>query len=109
MTYVPDVRAFADQHDAPASAETRVFQLVHEFRTRFLDALSAGVSELVGHGEWQAAIKLVVVEGRISEADLARGLEVMRSTVNRWMNGQTVPQAASVPQMVSKIQEMLRN
>jgi hypothetical protein len=91
----------------PRPSADLIVQSVRQARLDFITALSSGVAELVELGNWRAAIRLVVLEGRIGEAELARSLEVMQSTVTLWMNGQTTPQAASVPYMVQRIQELL--
>ena len=48
-------------------------------------------SKLCADNRWKEAINLVVGVVRISEAELASGLAVSRSTVNRWMTAGSRP------------------
>ena len=92
-----------------AALTAHVVQDVMEAHLKFLNTLSNAIGCLVEAGQWGDAIRLTIEKGRVSEADLARGLEVTRSTVNRWVSKQTVPQSRSMGHMVEKIQKILRD
>jgi DNA-binding transcriptional regulator YiaG len=62
--------------------------------------------ELAGRGDWQGALVAVKSAG-FSEAQVARRLDVMRSTVNRWLRGKTEPPPESVPGFVEALSELM--
>ena len=62
----------------------------------------------IARNDWRAAITTAVQHGNLSEAQIARGLEMTRSTVNRWLSGQTEPPGANMPRLGQKLIELVR-
>jgi hypothetical protein len=65
------------------------------------------MEKLVEEGCWSDAIRLLVEHGRFSEAWLAHGIGTSRSTVSRWMRGETSPPAGSVNLILKTIEDLL--
>ena len=60
-------------------------------RAELDEQVAFAVSLLASEGAWTSAIRLSVRIGGVPQAEIARGLGVMRSTVTRWYQGETAP------------------
>lgn len=89
----PEVRAVLDRVDLK--------------RAQLLGEASSAIESLASAGTWQWAIKAVIKSG-LSQADIARGLEVTRSTVMRWDRGETSPPASAIPSLKGLLLRLLK-
>ena len=77
-------------------------------RYRDLDQQAADqFSRLCAHNCWRDAINLVVNVVLISEAELASGLAVSRSTVNRWLTAGSRPIQSAMPDIEAVIVSLI--
>lgn len=66
------------------------------------------VKLLANADEWGLAIQVAVKRARLSPADIATELGVMRSTVSRWLDGTMAPHEKSVPELLEKLVAAIR-
>jgi ribosome-binding protein aMBF1 (putative translation factor) len=78
-------------------------------RQEYLEGCATIIDTLSRRGDWQGAVKVAVEWAGLSQADIARELEVMRSTVSRWLSGKTEPPREGIPDFGRQLQEMVRH
>lgn len=101
---------------APATDTSSASSIFDTIRARvrshkvqlFLE-IETGINLLAERGDWSGAVRLASEEGRLSQADIARGLDVTRSTVMRWVKGETRPPQALISAMARRLAVMLRD
>jgi DNA-binding transcriptional regulator YiaG len=91
----------------PPEAVLELLERLDNQRVQLLQETANAVKSLATAESWKWAIKAVTKSG-LSQADIARGLDVTRSTVMRWEKGETTPPAASIPVLRSHLLKLLK-
>lgn len=71
-------------------------------------ALRLTIEHAVTKKEWMTAVTLAVKLGGLTEAEIARGLEVTQSTVNCWLSGQTEPPEVNMHALGQKLLALMK-
>jgi predicted transcriptional regulator len=91
------------------SAQTaRQMECVRGLKAQLREELCRLIEQSIAAREWQSVIAIVIQEAGLNEADIARGLEMTRSTVNRWLSGQTEPPSVNMPKLGEKLVRLVR-
>ena len=100
------MRVDYDAAYSPDKTSAEVVSIIDCYRD--LDQQAADqFSKLCAENRWKDAINLVVSVVRISEAELASGLAVSRSTVNRWLTAGSRPLQSAMPDIEAVIVSLI--
>lgn len=66
------------------------------------------IRKLALAGDWSSAVQMAIDVGGLTIRDIALGLEVMQSSVGRWVRNETSPPRALIPYFTEKLVGLLR-
>lgn len=75
------------------------------FKDRLHDLMTVALEEY----EWKNVVMIAIDKARLTEADIARELELSRSTVNRWYLGKVLPPKANMAALGKKLIRLVNN
>lgn len=107
---VPTRQSPAPQRQAPAATSDPldVEMAAIKAARRSMDMRIINAARmLAARGEWTAVIRLLVLAGSHQQVDIAKATGVMRSTVTRWLNGDTQPQAEQIGNYLASLIRLL--
>ena len=93
------------RHNVDARSDTAEIQVA---KSGLCHAVCQALEAQIQAREWQHAVQLALGEGRLTEAEISRGLEMTRSTVNRWAAGETEPPSVNMPKLGQKLVGLVR-
>lgn len=91
-----------------SQAERKAVQRVEAKKSAYVEESANVVANLIDKGLWSTAISLTVSSGLLSQAEIARELNVMRSTVTRWSDGSAAPLDKAVSRLAKKLTAAIR-
>lgn len=97
--YLTHIPAQVKPSPRVAAAADQLVTAKAELRVRMHNLLRAALDEY----EWTKVVVIAIDEARLTEAHIARGLEMSRSTVNRWYSGNVLPPKINMPALGEKL------